>query len=289
MLKKLFKYDMRSISRLYLPAMLLVLGTTVLGSISLKLLLTLETWFSYESFGVSLFQTALVIVAGGSMLLVAAFAILSTIIIALRFYRHLFTDEGYLTHTLPVRTSTQLFSKLWSALLWMLIGTAAVIVYILIYITFGAAPAGHLINTEFYTFLAEGMHRLFAEVQFSGVMICVEVIVLLLVATVYSIFNIFLAITIGSIIAKKHKVLAAIGFYYLINTVVSILTEIFYGVMSWSWATNWVVIDGPNVGLEVVAPFVHTVLLFTIVFFLVISACCFTLCNYFLKKRLNLV
>ena len=42
----------------------------------------------------------------------------------------------------------------------------------------------------------------------------------------------FLAVTIGSIVAKKHKILASVGFYYIINSIVSTIMTAFTMILS---------------------------------------------------------
>ena len=130
MLKKLFHYDMKYTARLVLPLMLLTLGTTLLGSIAMKLLGSIEYSSFSSTFGATLLSIVLGLIVAGSIFILIAFAIITSIVVFMRFYKHFFSDEGYLTHTLPVKTSTHMFSKTWSTLLWVIITTVAVLFYI---------------------------------------------------------------------------------------------------------------------------------------------------------------
>lgn len=286
MLKKLFRYDMKYTARLVLPLMLLTFGTTLLGSIAMKLMTNVEHSSRFDqSFGEGLLTIALGLVVFGSILILIAFAIITSIIVFVRFYKHFFSDEGYLTHTLPVKTSTLMFSKTWSTLLWAIITTAATILFIFIYILIGTAPYGSLFNMEALREIGEAFRWLVPQMTTSYWVIAVEIVILCLVSIIFATFMIFTAITIGAVVAKKHKILAAIGFYYLINTVVSIATVLIYSIVFLSAGSN---IITANAILENPDWLAHFTLIFSIVFYLALSAGGFALCNYFLKKKLNL-
>ena len=285
MLKKLFRYDMKYTARLVLPLMLLTLGTTLLGSIAMKLLKGIE----YSSFSATLGATLLSIVLGlivaGSIFILVAFAIITSIVVFMRFYRHFFSDEGYLTHTLPVKTSTHMFSKTWSTLLWVVITTVATLFFIFIYVFIGAAPHGSLLNTEVFREIGEFFQDIFSHMTPSYWVIGLETLLLMLVSIVFSTFMIFTAITIGAVVAKKHKILAAIGFYYLINMAVSIVTVLIFVLVTLSTVGN-TMLNGSLLYSPDGA--IHFLLIFSILFYLGLSAGGFALCNRFLKKKLNL-
>ena len=107
MLKKLLKYDLRAVFRLWWVMAISSLGLAVIGGICLHTLIGV---------GVDERSTIITIVAALGMLAtvigLSAFLVVTVILIYVRFYKNFFTDEGYLTFTLPVKRSQLLNSKL---------------------------------------------------------------------------------------------------------------------------------------------------------------------------------
>ncbi len=283
MLRKLFRYDMKYTAKLVLPLMLLTLGTTLMGSIAMRLMSTASDY--QNSFAATLLSGVLGLIIFGSILILVAFAVISSIIVFVRYYKHFFSDEGYLTHTLPVKTTTHMFSKTWSTLLWVIITTVAVLFFVFLYVLIGSAPRGALLNTAVFSEIGEFFHYLIPEMTASYWLIALESILGILVSIVFATFMIFTAITIGAVVAKKHKILAAIGFYYLINTAVSIITVLIYMIVFASVGSNAIM---AGVIYNQPESLVHFTLIFSTVFYLALSASGFALCNHFLKKKLNL-
>lgn len=286
MLGKLFKHDMRQISKVVLPFMVFVFGTTILGTAALKF--AREAGHNLDEGVVrNLFTISLYLIFGFSVFALFAYSVLSVFLSVSRYYKNLFTDEGYLTFTLPVKSSTLIFSKLWSTLIWMLISMAVVVVCVLIYVTFGGAPIGTVINAGFYEALGEivwpGLKKFFAELDVSNTLMAIEIIALEFVAIVYSVLSLFLAITIGSILAKKHKILASIGIYYLINTVTSTATTVFLTILMFGAAGihNLYTDQSANA-------FVHLFLTSMLLIYTIIMVAEFLITNHLLKKKLNL-
>ena len=286
MLRKLFRYDMKYTARLVLPLMLLTLGTTLLGSIAMKLLTNMGyTGGGDETMGRILLTIALGLIVAGSVFILVAFAVISSFIVFVRFYKNFFSDEGYLTHTLPVKSSTHMFSKTWSTLLWVIITLLAVVFFVFIYMLIGAAPHGSLFDTEVLRDIGSFFQTLGATMTPSRLLIGIETVLMILTSIVFATFMIFTAITIGAVVAKKHKILAAIGFYYLINMVVSVVTVLLFFIVIFASSGNLMLAGSLFSHPEGV---IHFSLLFFIVLYLVLSAGGFALCNRLIKRRLNL-
>ena len=117
MLKKLLKYDMRAVSGLWWIGAVISVAAAVVGAFLIR-------FFTY----VNQLEEPNVILSMASILgvLVAIFCILAiflafvftVVLVFVRFYKNFFTDEGYLTFTLPVKRSTLLFSKMVNATVW---------------------------------------------------------------------------------------------------------------------------------------------------------------------------
>ena len=97
MLGKLIKYDLKSTSRI----LVIIHVFLILSALFMRFLITgrVEEDLLMASGGSDVFYTLLVMVYT-LVIIGASFA--TCMVIAIRFYRHLFSDEGYLTNTLPV-------------------------------------------------------------------------------------------------------------------------------------------------------------------------------------------
>ena len=116
MLGKLLKQDFRATARIMLP---LYVAVPVLGLFTnvINRLCENQTGFLIRAIGTLVsFVFSLALIA----------AVVTTVVLMiLRFYRNLMTDEGYLMFTLPVSTTELIFSKLIVSVVWFL-GTFAV-------------------------------------------------------------------------------------------------------------------------------------------------------------------
>ena len=116
MLGKLLKQDFRATARIMLP---LYAAVPVLG-----LFTNLITRLCENQNGFLIRAIGALVSFVFSLSLIAA-VVTTVVLMILRFYRNLMTDEGYLMFTLPVSTTELIFSKLIVSVVWFL-GTFAV-------------------------------------------------------------------------------------------------------------------------------------------------------------------
>lgn len=208
MFAKLLKMEFRSTWNMLGPLCLCLVGAGLLGGISLRYLDGVSAWLEV--------LCMLTIIAAALFFTVCGAAAL--IVQIVRFYRSRFTDEGYLTFTLPVTTHQVLLSSFVSSAV-SLIAVAAVAVVSFILMGLCAVP-------DFKIF-QEGIRALWQEMPdiwawFTQADV-LQVFGLLLVNMIAGLSSelilIMLAVTIGSLVAKKHKILAAVGFYYILQCV----------------------------------------------------------------------
>lgn len=224
MLKKLFKHDMIALSKMLGLFSCIALAAGGIGVIAIRLLGSATGKYADNqvlSAAFGLFGGLLVFIA---VMTLIAYFVVSLFMIARRFYTHFFTDEGYLTFTLPVTQTQLLVSKYLTACIWILITLLTLFCSVLLMILFGPPTIPDLSTIPeilaYYGFESASMASLFA-------MLVVDVIV--------DMFCIFLAISLGCMIAKKHKILASVGLYYVVQMGVSTLSlpfSIVSGVMS---------------------------------------------------------
>ena len=105
MLKKLLSYDFKALFKYWWIGALTTLALSAVGAGCGTIL---ETEKELPGSVIVFATIGMVLV----VLSIFAFIIFSELLVYVRFYKHLFTDEGYLTFTLPVKRHQILSSKL---------------------------------------------------------------------------------------------------------------------------------------------------------------------------------
>ena len=210
------------------------------------------------------------------MLIVAA----AQILVVIRFYQTMVGDRGYLTFTLPVKTSTHIWAKLIGGSIWRII--ASVVTMLLLAIFFVGDYWGE-------------MQRMFSDfsIIFQEIAECFELkyvitIVLAVLASLVWFFVpvllIYMCIAVGQLFGK-WRILASIACYFLIIIVLYILMII--GMVGMSFM-GVAVFD--NIQIENINGFAFMNGLFLVVFLIGVGvfALLFGITNWIFKKHLNL-
>ena len=138
-----------------------------------------------------------------------------------RFYKRCFTDEGYLTFTLPVTTHQILLSSFLNTIIGELIMLAAVCLSVAIAVLlFLTAFPENLIWADVSVGLKEAFSQMWASLA-EHIDVLASMTVTGIIGALSELIVLMLAVTIGALIAKKHKILAAVGVYYGISIVQS--------------------------------------------------------------------
>lgn len=225
MFVKLLKYDMRSVWRVWWIMSLSVLGMSLVGGVALKVIISL---IEADSFPFVVFLAMLLIFA--CVMAIIASMVVTELLVFVRFYKNFFTDEGYLTFTLPVSRKDLLLSKTVNALIWTAAQTVLMFVCIFLLLLIGVPD--HL-GVDFFRELNYALSMVGAGAGAWGILYAVEGLILVLCSMIFSISLIHFCITMGAILAKKAKILAAIGIYYAVNMVITFVTQIFTTVFTW--------------------------------------------------------
>lgn len=114
MLKKVLKHEFRAFSRIMLPIFLAALGVAILSPV---LMSVLRPYVEKND----IFLTFYILIFGLTFLLLGASVLSVPVVTAVRFYRGMFSDEGYLTLSMPVNTHTQIIGRLLVSLCYALI------------------------------------------------------------------------------------------------------------------------------------------------------------------------
>lgn len=202
MFAKLLKHEWRAVSGALSILSLAALGAAAVATIVLRLLIS----YGDKAPALSTVGGLLLI---GSILALVVYAVGSLIFLLFRFYKSRYTDEGYLTFTLPVTNHQILLSSLLIILAWSAITITVVFFGLAMIILMGTTTSG-LINTELLRDLrviADAISTIMTgqtKAQAITILAGVSIVVSFLMSTMLMVT----AITIGSIAAKKHKVLA---------------------------------------------------------------------------------
>ena len=219
MFLKLWKHELRASGKLLGMLSVTALSVGIAAAVLLRLILHLVQQNISEDSLVPLLVMGMGVGFMGLILALMAYSLGVQIYLYWRFYKHKFTDEGYLTFTLPVSSHQIFFSALANHLLWSVISVLVVIIAAGIILLFGTGT-DQLVNMEVLNSLptpSEMMGPLYGEIGN-------PVLDILMMLTMLPFVTVVLmsCITVGAVLAKKHKLLMAFGVYYGVNMVVGI-------------------------------------------------------------------
>lgn len=278
MLKKLLKYDFSAVIKLWSLGALAVLLLSAGGGLCMRILSSNRPLHGIINLVAGL-GTFL------SVLSVVAFSILTFILLAMRYYKNLFTDEGYLTFTLPVKLHTVINSKL-IMVFAMLVLTGIV--------TALSSTIMQAIGDEYFVenmkAFFKGIGSVFQMAEEAGmlgwaIVYVIEALLIMFFSSLFSVLFLGCCITFGSVVAKKAKVLASIGIYYGANWIFSVVAMIFmvFGMMAFG---AWV--DGANLSDQQIAQLIGLLLFGIIALLGMLSSLLYTLQYRLLDRKLNL-
>lgn len=204
------------------------------------------------------------------VLLLVCTGIISSFYFVYWFYKNLFTDEGYLMHTLPAHPWQHILSKLSCMCIWQVIDTLVIVFCIYILTTVNAD-----FTKEFPGLLNHGLSTLALELDTSSGVLIFDGIVVLLLTMLTRGLSAFMCIAIGQLF-NKHRVLAAFLTYIVLNILISLLSS---GLMT---ALNFTVdtVDAPA--------FLNFAFYMETISDLVLGLIYFFVTKYLMDRRLNL-
>lgn len=274
MLKKLLRYDFKSVLRYWWIAALSTVGLALVGGWS---------WSVFEK-DKELPQMLYVVATLAEIIAVlggVAFVIMTVIILFSRFYKNFFTDEGYLTFTLPVKRSSLLNSKLIVSVTTLIITGLVLLFDLLVAVCIGEADV--IFTREFWVTLGKEIEHFFETLDGYVVFAIVQTIVSVILTVIISVLFAFCCITIASIIAKKAKVITAIVIYYVANSTV-VFGMVMYNLFAVGTLYDWL----DNVPRYYENPTAVLISLCTILFKGIFCATLYAFQYWMLDKKLNL-
>ena len=224
MLKKLLKYDLKAVFKYWWIAAISTLGLSVLGGFAVTVLrdtVSTEPEKKVPIILEILSSIALPLVYLGFI----ALGILTVIMIFVRYYKNFFSDEGYLTFTLPVKKSELINSKVIMGVISSLATSFVVLVNIIIILVIGFFD--NIIKPDFWKEFSEFFSEVFKSLGVYTFVYVLEIILVVFLANLLSTLFLYDCVAIASMLVKKAKVITAIGIYYVANGVISTLFTIF--------------------------------------------------------------
>lgn len=268
MLRKLLKYEWKDTRRLLLPLNLVIILLTIIGCILLN-----TSIFDADT-GILL----AVPLFGIYLLSIIAFSFTTLIYIYVRFYKNLFTAEGYLMHTLPVTRNELFHSKLIMGYFWFFLNsmlTALSTGALGFSVGFHAAATG----------MADEIDISFTELfGCSPLVLLLWALAMLVVSSLSSVLMGYVSVLLGQLM-ERNKLAAAVGFYFGIYMVIQLISSLVMMSLTIIEAMNNVeeevsLVFMPN-GLPLIFPFMS-------IFYLILSIVFYMVCRILINRKVNL-
>ena len=224
MVKKLFKHELNAYWRILLPMWGILLAVALFGRII--------QFFEFDHFVYDIVNGSSILFYGIAVTVALVFPVVFSII---RFYKNLFTGEGYLSFTLPVTVAQHINVKVLAAVVMALLSFVAALVSLCV-ITAGDVLV-ELWKAGSYIF-----NYLHTEIGGHLWWFMLEAVVLMLVMLVGQALYYDTCISIGQLF-RKNRVLAAVGVYfgfYMITQVISTIVVIITMFIDWVPVAEWV-------------------------------------------------
>ncbi len=220
MFAKLLKHEWRATRGLLGWLTLAVLGLGVFGIVAVRLLGTIEADQIQATPALSMLVIGLSVALILGMLGLAVYAVAVQFILLYRFYKNKFTDEGYLTFTLPVKVEQIYWSAVVNILIWTLISTLAVGLVIFAVVALGTGQLNYIVEEILPIF-----ELIFEEMNLDDGFMILNVLAALVNAA-YGMVLPLACVTMGAVLVKKHKILAAFGIGYAVNAAVGVASSV---------------------------------------------------------------
>ena len=268
MVKKLYKHEFLA----WLRIVPFIFGITLLTAAFHRLLQIFET----DSVYYGIVNVSAIILYVVSLLVCLATPLVFGIV---RFYKNLFTGEGYLTFTLPIKTTTHLNVKVITSAVF------SVAAFVISLLSVCIITAGDVFTELWKAFLyLWDMLHIDAANHLIGY--AAEFCVLMLVAVFASILLFNTCLCIGQL-AKKNRILLAVGAYFIYYFITQVFGTIFVIVFT--------ILESTNV-LAKIYSFIqghmwlsgHLGFAIAIVLYAFLGLVFWLICRHILRKKLNL-
>jgi hypothetical protein len=286
MFAKVLKYDLRFIAQKWWILAVSVLGGAIPAALLVRMLAA--------DGGEAPLLTALLGVCAAFYLFTYAIVFfcspaVTALLLYWRFYAHFFSDQGYLTFTLPVKRRTLLLSKLTNEMIWYVANFLLMLVafFLFAWLAMPATEQYPVLNPIILISVGDIFSSAWRAVGAWTVAYVAEALLLLLAYVLFSSCLVQFCITVGAVIAKRHKLIAGIGIFYGVQAALGTVGQLLLTLL------GGLLIEGLQVLLQdatrdAVCGVIALILLIFVLLFgaLAVLTYCFTENN--LDKKLNL-
>lgn len=266
MLGKLVKYDLKYGIKIFVFLHAILLIVSILG----RVFFMNQLDFNHTD---GIMVSSLVIFVSVMLFLYMAVCFSTWLMIAIRFYRNLFTREGYLSWTLPVSGIQQLWAKILSGCIWFFLDCIICALGILILAT------GKNVTDAYSTIAPEITEELGMTISSFGL----SIFVITLISSVASVILVYFCITMGQLF-PAHRILGALAVYFIYSIVVQIISSIILVAMG--LFPNYL---DSNITTKNPADYMLTVFGISIAIMTVTAVIQYIVTHYIMKNKINLV
>ncbi len=273
MVRKLLKHEAVYYSRTFFILEAIIFGLAIFTR--LMLFFEFDSIIFYILMGSSYFLFGLASIVCLTM---------TTVIGVFRFYKNLFSNEGYLSFTLPVSVNQHLFVKLFSVTVY------SIIIAISVFLGFLITVSGDITNETLkaIAYLWEHYsHYITNEFIIHAILYIIEFLIVSVLSIISNFLLYYTCIAIGQT-AKKNRILMAVLCYFaymaiseIIGTIFSIITSVLQISTDFTEKINNFVSGHPYA-------FFHIILLSSIAFSLIFILATYLITRHIMTKKLNL-
>lgn len=224
MLGKIIKHDLIATSRYFIPTFLVFFIISIINKIMFELGMVSTMSNQFLEISSVIFLTIYGLSVISAYILVYVF-------ITMHFYKTMSGEQGYLTHTLPVKTTTIINGKLLCGVIWQIAAG------ILIFASVGLLAVGHVDSIDLNRFIMDMMEAVSALSGSSATFW-----IIMSIAVIVSLFSgplmFYVSIALGHLF-KKQKIAGAVLAYIVIYVIMQVCSTILVMVTGyWSLANN---------------------------------------------------
>lgn len=263
MLGKLIKHEFKATSRIFLPLYLILVCVTLFG----KLIITSGIIRNFEAIEVMLLLVYI--------FFIFVLFVTTMIYLVMRFYKNLFSDEGYLMFTLPVKPWQLITSKLISAFIWN-IGSMILTVMSIVFLVINETVIRE-VSIAYRIALNYFKTNAGIDIGFIIFWLAAGIIIF----TLYQILMVYASIALGQMMGK-HRILGAFASFMIIYIIMQVISFAYMAVMGFSNLSETIQES------EILFNFYGNIIQGTLLISLVFAVAFYLITNYILNKKLNL-
>ncbi len=275
MLRKLIKYDFNYFIKYWLIAAAASVGLAVVSGFCFKVL-------GADNNRLEALQVLCLLLGVISVIAMLGLLVFSRILGVVRYYKNLFTDEGYLTFTLPVKSAELLASKVIVNYVFTFFSSVLLVINMVIILLIVGSK--ELFSLDVWSEISKLLEEFFGELGGFSVIYALQITLLSILLPLLQILVDYCCVTIAATLVRKYKVLVAIGIYYGVSIVTSYISQF----ATLSIGSNTILKITEKLGEHELMALVSVVLLAMSLLVALITLILYTYSTYLLNAKLNL-